>query len=73
MSTRTIIEINHDYLHLLLERPELVLTLLRELGGSSIPVSLNEYGRRYEYAAGIRILGQRHHSDPEWKQGSDKP
>jgi hypothetical protein len=68
VSTRTIIEINHDYLHTLRDRPDLLETLLRELSGSSIPAALNKHGRRYEYAPGIQILGQRHHSEPEWKQ-----
>jgi hypothetical protein len=70
MSTRTVIEINHDYIGNLRMLGDLH-ALIRELAGSSVTGALNKHGRRYEYAPGIRILGQRHHSEPEWKQEAD--
>lgn len=70
MSTRTIIEINHDYVADLIENPPYMETFLRALRGSEIPASLNKLGRPYEFAPGIRVLGQRHHSEPEWKQST---
>ena len=66
MSTRTIIEINHDYLRELKPggfREDLMPTLLKRLGGG-----LDAGDREYLAAHGIRILGQRHHSEPEWEQ-----
>jgi hypothetical protein len=68
VSTRTIIEINHDYLRTLREHPALFDTFLRELASSSITGELNKHGGRYEYAPGIYVLGQRHHTDPEWQR-----
>ena len=70
MSTRTIIEINHDHIssggrHSMIED---LAALLLDLCGSSVTGELNKRGP-YEYESGIRILGQRHHSDPEWRQG----
>jgi hypothetical protein len=56
MSTRTVIEINHDYLHDLLEHPEGMVQLLRALRQT----------QRYaetQTPPGVRILGQRHHSE----------
>jgi hypothetical protein len=54
MSTRTVIEINHDYLHDLLEHPDRVQSFLLRLRGTTAA----------EHApTGIRILGQRHHSE----------
>lgn len=67
MSTRTIIEINHDCLHLL-GHSHALYSLLADLAMSNIPAILNKEGP-FEYANGIRILGQRHHSEPEWVQG----
>jgi hypothetical protein len=57
MSTRTIIEINHDY--------------LRDLHDERVWDALEKYLRTglpecKPLTPMIRILGQRHHSDPEW-------
>jgi len=62
VSTRTIIEINHDYMH---DLPSLWDDLIRHLqsGDSWVP--------KERLRPCIRILGQRHHSEPEWVQGSD--
>lgn len=57
MSTRTVIEINHDYLETL-EDPELMLALKRALQGSDA-----ERINRSGFIAGVRWLGQRHHSE----------
>lgn len=63
MSTRTIIEINHDYLG----RPLLasnLIELLKLLGSSDITTELNRAGGNpVAWGSGVRILGQRHHSD----------
>jgi hypothetical protein len=68
MSTRTIIELNHDHLANLKPggfREDLMPTLLQRLGGGI------EQGDKDLLAAyGIRILGQRHHSEPEWEQAN---
>lgn len=64
MSTRTIIEINHDYLgsRSVEQTEKLIVSLLYFLRcGGWI-----EACKDYEPA--IRVLGQRHHSEPEWKQ-----
>jgi len=61
MSMRTIIEINHDYLHELVPggfREDLMPTLLYRLRN---PIS--EADKQLLAAYGIRLLGQRHHSD----------
>lgn len=60
MSTRTIIEINHD--HLDVRTAWSLVDLVRWLGHR--PIS----ELTHAYDPGVRILGQRHHSDPEWKQ-----
>ena len=63
MSIRTIIEINHDYMPQL---PELFLAVLKQ-------VKQCNYSNDH-LPSGIRILGERHHSEPEWIQkGSDEP
>ena len=62
MSTRTVIEINHDYLSDLLGDTEHFASLLRDLSGSSITGMLNK-GETPLVAVGIRVLGQRHHSE----------
>jgi hypothetical protein len=54
LSTRTIIEINHDCLHYLLENPDHVTRFLQSLKGS-LPNAL--------MLNGIKVLGQRHHSE----------
>lgn len=62
MSTRTIIEINHDHL-----RPSDLaeLTVLFDMLGSSAVTGLlnRNDGKAFNWSAGIRILGQRHHSE----------
>ena len=61
MSTRTIIEINHDYMH---DLPSLWVDLVRHLqsGESWVPAE--------RLKPCIRVLGQRHHSEPEWAQAA---
>ncbi len=62
MSTRTIIEINHDQLSRM--EPQIWGELMRALSGSSITGMLNKAdGKPVEWASGIRILAQRHHSE----------
>lgn len=69
MSTRTIIEINHDYLAFLLEeRQQVFPTLLGTLRMGEGPCWV-----RRHLVSGIRILGQRHHSDPEWAPAIRRP
>lgn len=62
MSTRTIIEINHDCL-----RPsdlENLLALWKQLGSSEVARLLNvSGGDPVRWSNGLRILGQRHHSE----------
>lgn len=62
MSTRTIIEINHDHL-----RPSDLVELtdlFNTLGSSSVTGLLNRNdGKAFNWSPGIRILGQRHHSE----------
>lgn len=56
MSIRTIIEINHDYLHDLTdEKWEELKRYLRSGGGPASPDR--------HLVPGIRVLGQRHHSE----------
>ena len=65
MSTRTLIEINHDQLKSLLDRPDIVDAILRNLGMTTYNASLNEAnaeGRALEITHGVRIVLQRHHS-----------
>ena len=64
MSTRTIIEINHDFL------------ASRSIGQTEKYLVALLYGLRcgmwreaaVEFEPAIRVLGQRHHSEPEWQQ-----
>ena len=58
MSIRTIIEINHDYWHELQNNPEAMLKIFQSI--SNYPPAENDYRH---YISGIRILGQRHHSE----------
>lgn len=55
MSTRTLIEINHDYLIDILDSPEKMakLRLALSMGG----------GERYPFPAGVKMLSQRHHTE----------
>jgi hypothetical protein len=57
MSTRTIIEINHDYWHELNEMPEAMKLLLQGIN------TFNPDDSRLRDLPGVRILGQRHHSE----------
>ena len=62
MSTRTVIEINHDYLRSL--GPEQWAELMHALASSSVTGQLNRAeGKPVNWTTGIRILGQRHHSE----------
>lgn len=54
MSTRTIIEINHDFLTDLANRPSAIQSWLESLR-SAMPLP---------NPAGITMLGDRHHSEP---------
>lgn len=66
MSTRTIIEINHDQLSMLERERDCVFPqLLHALRSGEGPCWV---GREFVQGDGIRILGQRHHSEPEWQQ-----
>lgn len=70
MSTRTIIELNHDYIANARTLGDLH-DLLRKLRSSEVTGELNRHGGKPFTWSGnhaIRILGQRHHSEPEWKQ-----
>ena len=61
MSTRTVIEINHDYLQDLEQHPEYWEALIRGLRSCGFNAALNE-GDTPSAAPGVRVLGQRHHS-----------
>lgn len=62
MSTRTIIEINHD--HLTPSTCASLCSLVSQLGLSTITGELNRLdGEPINWGAGVRILGQRHHSE----------
>lgn len=66
MSTRTIIEINHDHLHSLKSDPEWWMSLLGNLGTSHFGAALNEAnadGCPIYLGHGVRLALQRHHSD----------
>jgi hypothetical protein len=65
VSTRTLIEINHDRLRDLQRNPEIMAMLLSELGNSRHGAALNEAnesGRALDIGHGISIVMQRHHS-----------
>jgi len=65
MSTRTLIEINHDLLHRLQSDPGIMQQIMRELGVSTHNGPLNEAngrGRSLDIGDGIRIVLQYHHS-----------
>jgi len=67
MSTRTIVEINHDHLRMLREPDFLQKLELVICGGGKWIDDMRE-----SLKPCVRVLGQRHHSEPEWKQGSDR-
>jgi len=58
MSTRTIIEINHDYLAELTAAD--LDELKRQLASGGINPEIDPYPLRHQ---GVRVLGQRHHSE----------
>ena len=62
MSTRTIIEINHDELSRLLYNLGDFVNLLKMLRGSEITGRLNN-GERPYFGSGLYVLAQRHHSE----------
>ena len=59
MSTRTIIEINHDYMHDL-DDPEQIKKLLTALRSGFVERYISS---TMHVAPGVRILAQRHHSE----------
>jgi hypothetical protein len=64
MSTRTVIELNHDYMRELQDPKnfEALLALMRSC-------ALGNVGPAGDVGLpGIRVLGQRHHSEPEFRQ-----
>lgn len=61
MSIRTIIEINHDYLHDLLRHPEFWEELLRGLSGGDYNSGLFHDGI-VRLKHGVTVLHTRHHS-----------
>jgi len=62
MSTRTIIEINHDELHRLIKSPHDFVDLVKTLCGSEITGALNR-GEKPYFGSGLYVLAQRHHSE----------
>lgn len=60
MSIRTIIEINHDYMQPLLDKPDEFRALLMILRSGAVP-NIKPPGD--VGIPGIRVLGQRHHSE----------
>ncbi|MDR8394993.1 hypothetical protein NE850_01470 [Paraburkholderia sp. USG1] len=65
MSTRTILEINHDRLGHLQTHPEIFAEILSELGMSTHGAALNEANERgcaLDIGHGVRIILQRHHT-----------
>lgn len=65
MSTRTILEINHDHLHRLIERPDIMRLILEELGSARHCGALNEAnerGRSLDIGHGVQLIIQHHHS-----------
>lgn len=71
MSTRTIIELNHDYIRNMRTLGDLH-DLLQKLGSSEVTGELNRSEGKpivWNGNHAIRVLGQRHHSEPEWEQG----
>ena len=61
VSTRTVIELNHDFLHDLRENPHYLDRLLRMAATDEL---IENTGRKGGVGLpGIRILGQRHHTE----------
>lgn len=66
MSTRTLIEINHDQLHALQWDLEWWTNLLQNLSAARYGAALNEAnadGCPIHLGHGVRLVLQRHHSD----------
>ncbi|KVX33438.1 hypothetical protein WT32_02520 [Burkholderia anthina] len=65
MSTRTIIEINHDFLLRLLDDPVRLAATLRSVccDRQAALNDDNERGRPLDLGGGIRIVYRRHHSE----------
>jgi hypothetical protein len=61
MSIRTVIEINHDYMHDFENHPEWWAELIAALKRSDLNRGLND-GETPTMIPGVRALGQRHHS-----------
>lgn len=62
MSTRTIIELNHDYAHSLREMD--MELLMRRILTTSLTGALNKArGRPVDLVPGMRVMAQRHHSE----------
>lgn len=62
MSTRTIIEINHDYLSDLSKDDDAYFKVLLSMLRSGVGANENDWNTSLG-VPGIRILGQRHHSE----------
>lgn len=65
MSTRTLIEINHDHIRRLRERPELLAEIMTELGCAVHNAAMNEAnerGRALDLGHGVRLVMQYHHT-----------
>jgi hypothetical protein len=66
MSTRTLIEINHDLLHRLQDDPSIMARILSDLGSTRYNGELNranEKGQPLDIGCGVHLVMQRHHSD----------
>lgn len=64
MSVHTLIDINHDYLHKLKSRPELLALIMSELCGTVFNGPLNEAnerGRALDIGHGVLLVTQRFH------------
>jgi hypothetical protein len=65
MSTRTLVEFNHDQLRRLRDDPRLMGLILDEIATSQHNAALNEAnsrGRALDIGHGVTIIMQRHHS-----------
>jgi hypothetical protein len=67
VSTRTIVEINHDHLGELRRDSKPLQWLLAALSACD---TADPEVRRLLNMHGLRVLGQRHHSEPEWVQSN---
>lgn len=64
MSTRTLIEISHNHLSMLIGNPEILQPLMTQLKGcmpDSTVYDANDAGRALDYGHGIHIVMRRHH------------